>query len=109
MATLAVLLACIARAPHISPEVLAVGGAPPEAEASLMAGRETFVAVCDQCHLLPAPKHLSSDEWPAVIEKMRTKHHAKVDDAQKEQILAYIDFVVVWDEKTRAAKKSKSP
>jgi hypothetical protein len=106
MMTLAVLLACIPRAPQITPEVLAVGGAPPEAEASLVVSRETFVAVCAECHLLPAPKWHSSDEWPDVVEKMRTKHDAEFSDAQKEQLLAYIDFVVAWDAKTRAAKKN---
>ena len=101
------LLACLARAPHVTPEVLAVAAAPPESEAALASSRETFVAVCGECHLLPAPKWHSSDEWPHVVEKMRTKHDAEFDDAQKAQLLAYIDMVVAWDANTRAARKAK--
>ena len=101
------LLACIARAPQISPEVLAMAGAPPDAEASLAASRATFVAVCSDCHLVPAARWHSSEEWPHVVDEMRTKHKAEFDDAQKEQILAYLDLVVAWDANVRAAKKNK--
>jgi len=101
------LLACLARAPHVTPEVLAVAGAPPESEATLASSRETFVAVCAECHLLPAPKWHSSDEWPIVVDKMRTKHDAEFSDAQKAELLAYIDMVVAWDANTRAARKAK--
>lgn len=106
--TYALLLACIARAPKVSPEVLAIAGAPPDAEASLAESRATFVAVCSECHLVPAARRHSSDEWPNVVERMRTKHKAEFDDAQKQQILAYLDLVVAWDANTRAAKKSGS-
>jgi hypothetical protein len=99
------LLACIARAPQVSPEVLAIAGAPADAEASLAVSRETYVAVCSDCHLLPAARKHSADEWPHVVDKMRTKHHAKFDDAQKQQILAYLDLVVAWDANRRAATK----
>ena len=102
------LLACLARAPKVSPEVLAVAGAPPESEAALAASRETFVTVCTECHLLPAPKWHSSDEWPHVVDKMRAKHDAEFTDAQKAELLAYIDMVVAWDANTRAARRSKN-
>jgi len=106
--TYSLLLACIARAPKVSPEVLAMAGAPPEAEASLAESRATFVSVCSECHLIPAARWHSPDEWPHVVDEMRTKHKAEFDDAQKEQILAYLDFVVAWDANMRAAKKSGS-
>ena len=101
------LLACLAKAPKISPDVLADAGVPPESEATLTTSRETFVAVCTECHLLPAPKWHSSDEWPRVVDKMRTKHDAEFSDAQKAELLAYIDMVVAWDANTRAARKAK--
>jgi hypothetical protein len=97
--------ACLAKAPQVSPEVLAVAGAPPEAEASLAASRETFVTVCTECHLLPAPKWHSSDEWPDVVDSMRTDHDAEFTDAQKADVLAYIDFAIAWRTNTKAARK----
>ena len=66
------------------------------------------MAVCSDCHLLPAARRHSADEWPHVVDKMRTKHKAQFDDAQKQQILAYLDLVVAWDANVRAAKKSGS-
>jgi hypothetical protein len=101
------LLACIARAPQVSPEVLTVAGAPPESAASLASSRETFVAVCSECHHLPAPKWHSSEEWRDIVEEMRDEHDAEFDDAQREQLLAYIDLVVAWDAHTRAARRAK--
>ena len=101
------LLSCIARAPKISPEVLAMAGVPAEAEASLAASRETFVTVCSDCHLAPAARWHSSEEWPHVVEEMRTKHDAEFDDAQKQQVLDYLNLVVAWDANVRAAKKKK--
>jgi cytochrome c553 len=101
------LLACIARAPKVSPEVLAMAGAPADAEASLAASRETFVAVCSDCHLVPAARWHSADEWPHVLDEMRTEHDAEFDDAQKQQNLAYLDLVVAWDTNVRAARKAK--
>ena len=85
-----------------------MAGAPPDAEASLAASRETFVAVCSDCHLVPAARWHSSDEWSHVVDEMRTEHDAEFDDAQKQQILAYLDLVVAWDANMRAAKKSRS-
>jgi hypothetical protein len=99
--------ACLAKAPQVSPEVLAVAGAPPESEASLAVSRETFVTVCTECHLLPAPKWHSSDEWPDVVESMRKEHDAEFDDAQKADVLAYIDMAAAWHANTRAARKEK--
>ena len=105
---IALVLACIARAPKITPEALAVAGVPPESEASLAAARETFVSVCTDCHPLQAPRRHAADEWPHYVDEMREEHDAEFSDAQREQILAYIDFVVAWDANVRAAKKSGS-
>ena len=84
-----------------------MAGAPADAEAGLVASRETFVAVCSDCHLVPAARWHSADEWPHVVDEMRTKHKAEFDDAQKQQILDYLDLVVAWDANVRAAKKNK--
>ena len=84
-----------------------MAGASPDAEASLAASRETFVAVCSDCHMVPAARWHSPDEWPHVVDEMRTKHKAEFDDAQKQQILAYLDLVVAWDANVRAARKAR--
>ncbi len=105
--TTLLLLSCIARVPHVTPEVLAVAGAPPEHEAELAASRETFVTVCSDCHLVPAPRWHARDEWRDVVEKMRVEHDAEFDDAQRERLLAYIDLVIAWDAQTRAARDAK--
>lgn len=97
--------ACLAKAPQVTPEVLAVAGAPPESEASLAASRETFVTVCTECHPLPSPKRHAADEWPDYVEEMRAEHDAEFTDAQKAEVLAYIDLAAAWHANTKAARK----
>lgn len=57
-------------------------------------GRETFVRACSRCHALPDPLQRTSEEWPAVVERMRG-HMARMEveeisDAEADRIVRYL-------------------
>lgn len=57
-------------------------------------GREAFVQACSRCHALPDPLQRTSEEWPAVVERMRG-HMARMEveeisDAEADRVVRYL-------------------
>jgi hypothetical protein len=61
---------------------------PAVTEASLAAGRDTFVAECNACHDHPDLSAIPDDRWPAIVERMGKK--ADLDAATSEQVLQFV-------------------
>lgn len=55
---------------------------------SLTKGRALYISNCSSCHTLRIPERYTKKEWIAWMEKMALK--AKINDQQKELILAYV-------------------
>lgn len=57
-------------------------------------GREAFREVCSRCHALPDPAQHSSDEWPAVVRRMRGHMDRMevrgISDGEAERIVRYL-------------------
>ena len=51
-------------------------------------GRVTMMAHCSECHGLAAPRSEVAAEWPKIMQRMAKK--AKLEDAQREDILRYV-------------------
>jgi hypothetical protein len=107
--TFLLLLSCLARVPkadvlHAWSEMDHAGQRTFEQIAS---DREVFRAACGECHLPPAAKWFDPDEWPKIVERMRTRHDADVDDATREQVLRYLALAHDWDAAVRAEKRAK--
>ncbi len=65
-----------------------------EARLPNIEGRERFVRTCSRCHALPAPAQHSTEEWPAVVERMRRNTEKmqvpEIGDAEAETITRYL-------------------
>ena len=55
---------------------------------SLAAGRDLFLAKCNNCHDYPDLASVSEDKWPGTIEKMGKK--ADLGNEQREQVLHFV-------------------
>jgi mono/diheme cytochrome c family protein len=55
---------------------------------SLTKGRALYISNCSSCHTLRIPERYTKKEWAMWMEKMALK--AKINDQQKELILAYV-------------------
>lgn len=55
---------------------------------SLAAGRDLFLAKCNNCHDYPDLASVSEDKWPGTIEKMGKK--ADLANEQREQVLHFV-------------------
>ena len=51
-------------------------------------GRQLFVNRCMDCHSLPVIAEHSTNEWPALVQKMSGRAHLKPE--QRDEIVAYI-------------------
>lgn len=57
-------------------------------------GREAFRTVCSRCHALPDPAQHARDEWPAVVERMRTHMAAmEVSEPSAEETAAIVRYL----------------
>ncbi|MFK7851800.1 MAG: hypothetical protein AB8D78_12565 [Akkermansiaceae bacterium] len=57
-------------------------------QASLMRGRETYMAHCSKCHEHVKPGEIDPEFWPSVTAHMGVK--AELDDKQEEELLHYL-------------------
>jgi hypothetical protein len=57
-------------------------------EASLVSGREAFLAKCNGCHGYPDLAAISDDEWPSIVERMGGK--SDLDAAKTKDVLHYV-------------------
>lgn len=55
---------------------------------TLLQGRRLYVNNCASCHSLYSPERYSANEWQTYVNRMQKK--AKINDAQKENILKYL-------------------
>ena len=55
---------------------------------SLNAGRELFVAKCNDCHGHPDIKRIADDRWPGILERMGKK--ADLTPEQTETVLRFV-------------------
>ncbi|HEY2513830.1 MAG TPA: hypothetical protein VGI39_23340 [Polyangiaceae bacterium] len=55
---------------------------------SLAAGRDLFLAKCNNCHDYPDLGSVAEDKWPGTIEKMGQK--ANLGNEQREQVLHFV-------------------
>lgn len=55
---------------------------------SLSAGRELFLAKCNDCHGHPDIKLIADDRWPGILERMAKK--ADLTPEQTERVLHFI-------------------
>lgn len=57
-------------------------------------GREAFVRICSRCHALPDPLQRSSEEWPAVVERMRGHMDRMevegISDGEADRVVRYL-------------------
>jgi hypothetical protein len=106
--TLLVLLSCMPRVPKA--DVLYTWSEAHHAGARSLEDidrdRVVFRETCGECHLPPAARWYSMDDWPRIVEKMRTREHAKFDDATREQVLRYLHLAHAWDAAVRADKRA---
>jgi mono/diheme cytochrome c family protein len=56
----------------------------------VVAGKETFNAKCGRCHDLKTPETYTAAKWVKIIDWMAPK--AKLDESEKENVLAYVSF-----------------
>jgi len=61
---------------------------PGTTEASLAAGRATFLAKCNGCHGYPDLAAISDEKWPAIIERMGSK--SGLDKPKSDEVLHYV-------------------
>jgi mono/diheme cytochrome c family protein len=54
-----------------------------------LAGKDTYVAKCQQCHGLKDPGNFTVAQWGPILDHMAKK--AQLDDAEKANVLAYVD------------------
>lgn len=64
---------------------------PDIAGATVTAGRDLFVAHCNECHDHPDILAIEDGEWPEIIEEMG--HEAKLDKAQSDSVLKFVQAV----------------
>jgi trimethylamine-N-oxide reductase (cytochrome c) len=53
------------------------------------AGKDTYVAKCQQCHGLKNPGKYTVAEWGPILDHMAKK--AQLDEIEKANVLAYVD------------------
>lgn len=53
-------------------------------------GKETYKAKCGRCHNLKDPEDYTASRWVKIIDWMAPK--AKLNAAEKENVLAYVSF-----------------
>ena len=104
-----ILFACVNRVPQVTDDVFTLSQTvlPDESREALSEDRATFAATCSKCHLLPAPRKHSREEWPRTIDKMRTKHRAKVSPDAEAHILRYMEVAIAWDAKVREERAAR--
>jgi mono/diheme cytochrome c family protein len=56
----------------------------------VVAGKETFKAKCGRCHELKPAETYTAAKWVKIIDWMAPK--AKLDESEKENVLAYVSF-----------------
>jgi cytochrome c5 len=61
---------------------------PQLADGSLAAGQTLFNQKCGRCHALRKPEEFTARQWRGIMEIMGPR--AKLDDAQKMQVLAFL-------------------
>lgn len=61
---------------------------PGTTEASLAAGKETFLAKCNNCHGYPDFAAIDDEKWPSIVERMGKK--ADLDKAKSDAVLHYV-------------------
>ncbi len=64
---------------------------PDIAGATVTAGRDLFVAHCGECHKHPDVMAIADGEWPEIVEDMG--HEAKLDKAQSDSVLKFVQAV----------------
>ncbi len=67
--------------------------------ATLTAGRDLFVAHCNECHGHPDVTAIAEDEWPGIVKEMGRK--AKLDGKQAASVLRFIQSVRAARAKSR--------
>jgi mono/diheme cytochrome c family protein len=57
-------------------------------------GLALFRRICSQCHVLPDPALHKAEEWPAVVDRMRTNMEAMgkgvITDRERDEITGYL-------------------
>jgi cytochrome c2 len=53
------------------------------------AGKDTYVAKCQQCHGLKNPGNYTVAQWGPILNSMARK--ANLDESEKANVLAYVD------------------
>jgi len=53
------------------------------------AGKDTYVAKCQQCHGLKDPGNYTVAQWGPILDHMAKK--AQLDETEKANVLAYVD------------------
>ncbi len=78
-----------AEAPTVTPPVIKPAEVVKESE-TIALGKQTYTAKCGKCHSLKEPQTYDAPKWVKIVDWMAPK--AKLNAAEKENVLAYVSF-----------------
>jgi cytochrome c5 len=76
---------------------------PGETEASLTAGKDLFMAKCNNCHAYPDLVAIDEEDWPSIVKRMTGK--ADLPEDKADPILHYVLATRSEQAKSQPAKQ----